>query len=236
MFWLLLSWRWGLQEYYFLTYIECIKNCIHCTNETDCIECEPNFRIIEKDTGQNLCLKPCPDGLYFDLNKNSCQGISYIILECLSPCKTCSVTSVRCDTCIDDLFLDEVSNTCNTCHPLCNYCKGVLNTQCFSCKHSNTITFIPPSICTCKAGYYYDSGTKQCQPCDPLCESCFGRSPNECYDCAIYSVDDDPNLCVGQCEVLGSYYKDGSTCKGNFFEAYYSLWFILWKLFWRGFR
>ena len=137
-----------------------------------------------------------------------------LILECLSPCETCYKTSVNCLTCIDNLFLDESTNTCRTCHPLCNSCIGVLSTQCLSCKYSPTIISISPRTCSCKENYYYDSDKKECQACSPLCSSCFGPSSNECYDCTKYEVEDDKYLCVSQCEDLGNYYLDGTTCKG----------------------
>ena len=105
-----------------------------------------------------------------------------LILDCLSPCKTCFMNSVGCTSCIDNLFLDESTNTCRTCHPLCSYCTGVLSTQCISCKRSSTIALSPPSTCYCVKGYYFDSESNQCEHCHPLCDSCYGPFSNQCYE------------------------------------------------------
>ena len=107
---------------------------------------------------------------------------------------------------------------CVHCHPLCLTCMSRLNNECFTCDPSVGGTLVAPNTCGCYNRFYYEEELKRCVSCSYLCGNCYGPRSDQCFTCSItsgYLVIDKPNVCVGDCDVLGGYYRDISTCKRN---------------------
>jgi proprotein convertase subtilisin/kexin type 5 len=177
-----------------------------------------------------VCYQDCPTLYYANDTTQQCE-------KCISPCLTCSSSSV-CQTCVTSYSLDGTS--CNTScsnnkisiNQVCTACDGpcltcvVSTSNCTSCQ-SGLLYNQQLSTCTssCQAGYYklatnstcvqvcpqlYYTTATECVTCPPLCIEC--TSSINCSACSTgnyyYS-----NMCYSACPAQAPFSSaDGHSC------------------------
>eukprot|EP00122_Pirum_gemmata_P000672 Pgem_evm1s597 len=149
------------------------------TSTIPCIECEGGYYL-----HGNLCKKCQPRTADCkDFDNKQCFGNS---------------NDQTCLQCNDGFALDNITNTCNACHPV-NNCK-MHDNQCFD-KHDKKCT-------QCNDLFVLDNVSNSCDPCQPLnnCK-CFDKKNQKCLQCNDHhTLDNITNTCspcqpVNECKV-----------------------------------
>lgn len=199
--------------------VKCERNCIKCTNVTNCLECEDGYyRNTEphelpdgimssadcercKDRGCKKCLlgvekcTECFDGFY-ELVKTEDNLVS--CGQCPSNCKTCHADDKHnpvCTDCFDGYYIKD--GKCNKCVSPCEKCTS-------------------EKVCTsCVKGHLFD-GVSSCDAtCSPDCETCEG-SESTCKSCPLGYVLRGTKCvqCLEGCRTCEArYWYDDSTLK-----------------------
>ena len=210
----------------------CHDLCKECTGPTnyECSECTPGV-LHATPWADYGC--DCVEGYYYESTGSSLANYCQV---CDIFCTKCNITSSNCSRCIDNpgvlminnnfcscsatsyfvyLNMTTSKNECVKCHSLCVDCNGPFATQCSNCDLSKDAVFVAPSTCKCKSRYYYSASADTCLACNPLCAECYGPLSTECYSCDTsvgYSVEDQANTCVTDCDQLQWYYRSGRAC------------------------
>ncbi|KAL4508872.1 hypothetical protein ABPG73_006258 [Tetrahymena malaccensis] len=120
----------------------CDQTCLTCLGpyKTDCITCSNNYYL---DSSSNLCVQQCQSNQYQSLNANTGQ---IICLPCNQACQTCQgPNNTDCLICINNYYLDYVSNLCV---PQCssNQYQNTPSSQfCSAIFDSNSLILIGPN-------------------------------------------------------------------------------------------
>lgn len=176
----------------------------------------------------NECQCAVDSGFYLQSTSNP---LFPLCLPCHNFCSTCTgPTNTECSSCVGLPNLASLSGTtcdcvenyyavfnqitqayeCQTCHPLCAECFGVLPSQCTNCLPGMTYNY--PTTCSCPTGTYYNTNSNTCTKCNTLCSNCFGSQSNQCTSCSssAFGIQDNPSLCVSQCP--DGYFTSSGIC------------------------
>ena len=128
------------------------RTCVTCTGSasTECFSCAQGNYLY---SGNNTCLRSCPDGYYADsttLTCKACFSISSITGRYNRSCKTCSGPS---------------QNECLSC-----FSPSLYNPKFHTCQSS----------CSCQGSFYYDSIQQACGSCSASCDFCTGPNESDC--------------------------------------------------------
>jgi hypothetical protein len=99
----------------------------------------------------------------------------------------------ECNTgCTTGFYLDQLTSTCNTCHPFCKTCHGASSLDCYVCEDEYTMS---------SNGICYSECDSNCEECDEFCLKC----KEDFYLC-------DTN-CIPTSEILNNYFiTNEDTC------------------------
>lgn len=161
-----------------------MPNCLNCTNETYCTQCDTSF--------------------YFDdltVGSQTCKACNY-------SCATCNTKWYQCQTCSPGMsrLLNTVTNRCD-CQSISYFEMGT-NPNCQLCSNyiNNCDVCYNQSYCvTCNSGYYVKAngtGSTICAICTTPCLQCFG-TPTNCTDCAAGRL---LNYSTRTCDCLQGFY------------------------------
>lgn len=210
----------------------CNRLCAECYGESnnDCTECKAGVVMLEELKGTRCA---CVSGYFDDPFQ---VEIPHYCQPCHEFCRDCYYTRDNCVSCIYNKGVRMVDNKCQCtnsgyfissdaitqrqecvrCYPLCSSCYGSRYNQCLVCSEEAHSLLVAPNTCGCPSNYYYNSTLEKCDPCNGLCGSCHGPTNKECDTCieqVSLSIADEPSWCASDCELLGSYYRDGQHCK-----------------------
>ena len=151
---------------------QCPLNCISCTNDTFCLQCQPGFLgtacehdctpcpgYCSKETG---CYGQCKPGYY--LNKTEC-------VNCPTECLSC-MNETHCITCQDDRFGSRCQYPCRGCETTCDKdtgCTGLCSTGYFLNEYHALLSSSSRLAVTV------------CEECPEGCTSC--KTTSECDEC-----------------------------------------------------
>ncbi|KAL4472473.1 hypothetical protein ABPG74_018422 [Tetrahymena malaccensis] len=145
---------------------------------------QPKFFIPNLQTRECInSLQTFPDCLTVDLVNNNLK-CTQCIKNNADPFNDCS--------CIEGYYLDNSTNLCLKCNPICQACQNSKN-NCTKCKYSNQIT----PTCDCHFPNYFLDQNLSCQKCSQQCETCT-TTKDSCLTCSYNRID--PPLC--QCDNL----------------------------------
>ncbi|KAL4481735.1 hypothetical protein ABPG74_007824 [Tetrahymena malaccensis] len=217
----------------------CDQTCLTCLGpyKTDCITCSNNYYL---DSSSNLCVQQCQSNQYQSLNANTGQ---IICLPCNQACQTCQgPNNTDCLICINNYYLDYVSNLCV---PQCSsnqYQKQNLSTgqvvcmpcdqNCLTCSDKDKCLtcdkslFLYSSQCLlqCPNNYQINQNTNtcdlcqiflypQCQPCDITCKQCkYGQTDSN----SCISCYETKQLIDSQCIC-----RNSQDQRNNYFQCSY---------------
>lgn len=165
--------------------------CITDNRSCVCTKCYPNMMLLEKlnKTNNNYSISTqcvacgevklgciacdssgcskCTQEYYLN-NNGACSS-------CKDPyCRNCD-SKGECLDCLEGLFLNKLTNTCDFCFENCSICDNAL------------------SCISCEKGFYYDAGL--CSPCPTGCSDCDRKY--KCYSCDVgYTINN--GVCVAK--------------------------------------
>jgi hypothetical protein len=122
-----------------------------------------------------------------------CQLSGYVLVnsacvQCSSPCLTCSINRVKCDSCISGTYLS--GSNCITCTSPCSSCSTPVN--CLSCVPG--FNFISGFCLQCTINQFWSG--RACESCHPRCLSCSGELPTNCLSCRPGFLSQPDGTCV----------------------------------------
>ena len=214
---------------FFLTFKNCILNCLNCDKNNKCLSCKSNFRLKEnkcekcsKDSAKtyNLCklnsyyhngrcLSNCPEGYFKDGKKCS---------KCHYSCKNCEGSYNYCLSCISNKFYFNHScsdkcpegyfknnKNCTGCDLTCRDCKEY-RSRCVLCYSDRSLAYNRCVKNECSEGYFKDG--KKCSKCHYSCKQCQDSS-NNCLSCNDNKVYFN-HTCCDKCPE--GYFNDTKQC------------------------
>ena len=230
----------------------CEQVCKTCEKQKNrCLSCPEGLFLQEED---NTCKDSCPPGLFpnkIESKCSRCPSNQFEIfinsrsecINCVSPCKTCSIKPDNCTSCSKGLFYykgacqsscirgnfgDSELGICRKCHSTCLDCVERYNNSCISC---SAPLFLHQFKCLaiCPIGTYSNHSARRCDSCHFTCENCQGPSEKhcipECYDTRIFTNLSVSNLSSsdiiesGTCGCASGFYdKNKKFCGGCYLK------------------
>ncbi|XP_023335904.1 furin-like protease 2 [Eurytemora carolleeae] len=179
----------------------CSPSCKECfgPSSSQCLACSSSMLLLQ-DRGE--CTFQCPKGYYTDAINRTC-------LIC-DNCDSCTLDdgTVKCTSCKQGMvLLDGVctahcpfghftnKNSCTACHPSCETCTGVLDTQCGRCGEG-TYYFERRCVSYCPPGYFSQEALRECMSCPHGCDSCTGIDDGACSRCRDGWITTEAGECL----------------------------------------
>lgn len=107
-----------------------------------------------------MCYTACPtQSTFTDAGNNIC-------IDCPAGCLTCT-SSIHCNTCLTNYYLDTQLNLCFACNKACKGCLGPAQNQCTDCSYPLYLSSNQCLNITCPFGQYVDSHSG-CLNCSDL--------------------------------------------------------------------
>lgn len=169
-----------------------IKKCIVCPERCGLFSCT---RV--NGTDYAICNK-CNEGYFLSADKTSC-------LPCLKTCASCNVTSSKCTSCNNPLYLRDSS-----CVKNCTV--GFVETD---------MTGRRKCVKQCSNGFFLNSTTSKCEACNSSCvtcnfnkDNCVTCGPERYLQCAVNQEKGCPansTTCVAKCS--RGFFLDSSKTK-----------------------
>ena len=227
----------NLDEYYSndngISYYPCythFPNCLKCSNQNTCIECQNGFIFIRKN--KNECFTNEEDKTYLDID-----GFYYPCYDAFDFCSKCK-NKGTCYECFEGYYLvrnknknDEPEclkidiskiyklsdNTYRLCSDQINNCDECNNpTTCSKCK--NGFNFLKDDFTNCRNDFdtkkYYlcDNGISYC-PCNEVMNQCnYCSKKDVCDECnkGYYLYKEIKNNCI-ELDDIEKYYQNGTS-------------------------
>ncbi|EAR86282.2 zinc finger lsd1 subclass family protein (macronuclear) [Tetrahymena thermophila SB210] len=177
------------------------QNCLKCSTlslntqqanySQQCLICRQGYLL------NGTCVNNCPDSMYNDTQKNTCE-------LCPKECKTCSSLS-QCISCFDGQSL--YNGTCVSSCPDSFYQD---QNNCVACPQSNCLICDKQNCKKCKANnVYIQSENPPCVSC-PSTKYVLDKNCNQCLQ-SLY-LNYDKQECVSYDNCKDGYYIDGNLC------------------------
>ncbi|KAL4474833.1 hypothetical protein ABPG74_001529 [Tetrahymena malaccensis] len=201
----------------------CIENCSVCDNENTCQVCKVNDSSpIYIDESQR-CLASCnlTNGYFsfFD-SVYKCQKCDTNCQVCdnKNVCKKClentdlvlqaNDADVKCNTCLQNNYIDKEDQFCKKCDSSCLTCSGPLPNDCQTCDISKGLYKYQDGRCgTCTGNYRIDN--QNCLSCNDKCNGCDAIG---CTSCASgFYFDGNSKICIF-CDVQAQRYINNGQC------------------------
>ncbi|CAK71463.1 unnamed protein product (macronuclear) [Paramecium tetraurelia] len=208
---------------YFIIILECTQYCTACSGPT-WADCSGKQALPTEMSSPTTCIN---NAYYFD------NTVTPAVCRACTPsyCLECQNAYI-CTKCASNFYLQNgkcqcypwtyltVSNTCQSCHPLCESCYGSNSNQCLSC-NSYQHRYLNNNICVCQNSYYDDGVDYKCQS---ICGDMIVTEGEDCDDGNTIRFDGCNNCryecqkeclsCVqGQCSVCAPGYTLQKTMK-----------------------
>ncbi|KAL4489343.1 hypothetical protein ABPG72_018998 [Tetrahymena utriculariae] len=210
--------------------LPCSPPCLTCSiSANKCLSCIDTYKFDNQfkickiicDSSCATCTQPLKS-----TSCSSCDDCHVLInsqcLPCQQPCATCSITTTKCTSCLQNYTLNPLTNICKSlCHQSCKTClHPYSNTSCTSCHdgyYLNNINQclqcqIPCQNCSldatqcisCIDGYILNQNTLECiLNCDKSCKTCFSpQDYNSCISCydGFYLIKNSCKKCDFPCQ------------------------------------
>ncbi|KAL4502619.1 hypothetical protein ABPG73_014376 [Tetrahymena malaccensis] len=208
--------------------LSCIADYTYDSSNNICNpNCDSSCKTCSKPKDSNTCLS-CNDGFFLDGTKCSI---------CTTPCKTCSISSSKCFSCVANYTFDSSKNQCTPdCDTSCKTCSIPKDAnQCLSCNDGAFLDGTKCTLCTlpcktcdtsstkclsCVANYILDGSNNKCNPtCDSSCKTCSKPiDPNQCLSCndGFFLDGSKCTVCSSPCKTCDSTSTKCLSCIANY--------------------